>query len=155
VAIEQVLTQEGVPTQVAALPFVESMFNAEARSYAGAVGLWQLMPGTARDLGMKISKQLDERRDILKATRIAARVLQQNYRLLGSWPLAITGYNYGPYGVQHAVTKVGSTDLMALIAAYDNEAWGFAAKNFYAEFLAVLRVLDDVKDSENASRLLN
>lgn len=139
--IQQILREEGVPAEVAVLPFVESNFNPQARSSAGAMGLWQLMPATARGLGLKVTRRRDERRDVRKATRAAARMLRQNFEMLGTWPLAITGYNHGPYGVRRAVRQVGSTDLMVLIENYQKSTWGFASKNFYAEFLAILELL--------------
>jgi len=139
-----VLAAEGVPPEIAVLPFVESMFNPVARSYCGAAGLWQLMPATARGLGLKVKKGgADERYDVLKATRAAARLLKRSYQSLGSWPLALTAYNHGPNGVRRAVEKVGSTDLIVLIDKYEQGTWGFASKNFYAEFLAALSVLSE------------
>jgi membrane-bound lytic murein transglycosylase D len=141
--IRPILKDEGIPPEIAALPFVESMFNRKARSSAGAAGLWQLMPATARDLGLVVNKDRDDRYDVKKSTRAAARMLRQNHRMLGNWPLAITGYNHGPYGVKRAVKKVGSTDLAYLIEHYEKKTWGFASKNFYAEFLAVVQILAD------------
>ena len=64
----------------------------------------------------------DERLDVIKATRAAARILRQNYRMLGSWPLALTAYNYGPYGLKRAVEHAGTHDLIALIDTYDEAA---------------------------------
>jgi membrane-bound lytic murein transglycosylase D len=139
--IEAVLAEEDVPRQIAALPFVESMYNPVARSFAGAAGIWQLMPATARGLGLKVNARIDERLDIVKSTRAAARMLHQNFEHLGSWPLAITAYNHGPNGVRRAVEEAGSTDLVYLIDNYHKSSWGFASKNFYTEFLATLQVL--------------
>lgn len=143
--IKRILKEEGVPTEISVLPFVESMFNPMARSAVGASGLWQLMPATARGLGLQVKRRggTDERNDVLKATRAAARMLRQNYRSLGSWPLAITAYNHGPNGVARACKKVGSTDLAYLIDNYDRATWGFASKNFYAEFLAAMRIMSN------------
>lgn len=140
--ISRILRQEGVPEEILALPFVESMYNPQARSGVGARGLWQLMPATARGLGLRVSRKSDERADLNKATRAAARMLRQNYRLLGSWPLAITAYNHGPNGVRRAVLAVGSTDLVDLIDNYQQASWGFASKNFYAEFLAAAAAVE-------------
>lgn len=140
-SIHAILEQQGVPAEIAALPFVESMFNPTARSSAGAAGLWQLMPGTARGLQLKVQRGNDERLDVLKASSAAARMLKNNFEMLGSWPLAITAYNHGPYGVRRAVRSLGSTDLMYLIDNYKKSSWGFASKNFYAEFLAVIAIL--------------
>ena len=78
-----------------------------------------------------------------ESTRAAAKMLGQNYRMLDNWPLAITGYNHGPYGVKRAVKKVGSTNLVYLIEHYKKDTWGFASKNFYAEFLAAVSILTD------------
>lgn len=139
--IAKILADEGVPVELMALPFIESTFNPLARSSAGAAGLWQLMPATARQLGLKVTKEKDERMDVLKATRAAARMLKDNHRMLKTWPLAITGYNHGPYGLRRAVQSVGSHDLVDLIDSYQKRTWGFASKNFYAEFLAALQVV--------------
>jgi membrane-bound lytic murein transglycosylase D len=139
--MQVILKNQNVPVELAALPFVESTFNPKARSSVGAAGIWQLMPRTAKALGLKVSRAHDERMDILKATQAAARMLKSNHQILGTWPLAITAYNHGPNGVRRAVSQVGSDDLMQLIENYDKRSWGFASKNFYAEFLAALDVL--------------
>lgn len=141
--IQQILREERVPEEIAALPFVESMFNPKARSAVGAAGVWQLMPATARGLGLHVTHKADDRTNVLKATRAAARMLRKNYEMLGSWPLAITAYNHGPNGVRRAVNLVGSTDLSYLIDNYQRSTWGFASKNFYAEFLAALKAVSD------------
>ena len=79
--------------------------------------------------------------DPLTSTRAAARLLQENYRILGSWPLAITAYNHGTAGIFRAIDSVGSRDLVELIRRYQAPAFGFASKNFYAEFLAVVEIV--------------
>ncbi|MEZ4271467.1 MAG: lytic transglycosylase domain-containing protein [Myxococcota bacterium] len=139
--IERILVEENVPLELAALPFVESSFTPNARSSAGAAGLWQLMPATARQLGLKVGRGVDERLDIKKSTRAAAKMLRQNYRMLKTWPLAITSYNHGPNGIRRATQAMGTNDLVYLIDHYEKRTWGFASKNFYAEFLAALEIL--------------
>ncbi len=138
--IEAALAEQQIPIEIAALPFVESGYDPKARSAAGAVGLWQLMPATARGLGLKVDKGVDERLDPAASTRAAAKMLRKNHQMLGNWPLALTGYNHGPNGVRRAVAAVGSSDLVVLINQYEKSTWGFASKNFYAEFLAAVRV---------------
>lgn len=140
-----ILAAEGVPTELKALPFIESTFNPLARSSAGAAGLWQLMPATARQLGLRVSRKVDERLDVLRSTRAAAKMLKQNHRMLGNWPLAITGYNHGPNGIRRAVKAVGSDDITVLIAKYSKRTWGFASKNFYPEFLAALGLVEKME----------
>ena len=70
----------------------------------------------------------------------AAELLDENYQVLGNWPLALTAYNYGAGGLARAVAEIQSDNLVELIEHYQNPSWGFAAKNFYAEFLAVLDI---------------
>ncbi len=146
-SIRDVLVDEGVPVELTALPFVESMFNQGARSSAGAAGIWQLMPATARGLGLTVKRGNDERYDIAKSTRAAAKMLRQNHTMLGNWPLAITAYNHGPYGLKRAVKSVGSADLVYLIQHYEKSTWGFASKNFYAEFLAARRIFAEQEET--------
>ncbi|MDF1563224.1 MAG: lytic transglycosylase domain-containing protein [Deltaproteobacteria bacterium] len=145
-AWEELVTAEfaaaGLPRELTALPFVESLFDPGARSHVGAAGILQLMPATARELGLRRGPGYDERRDPILAARAAARMLRRNYERLGNWPLALTGYNHGPNGVARGVRQVGSSDLIDLIARYSSPSWGFASENFYAEFLAARRVLD-------------
>jgi membrane-bound lytic murein transglycosylase D len=140
--IRSLLKEKGVPEEISLMPFVESMFNTKAHSSAGAAGVWQLMPATARELGLKVSRKKDERMDIMKATGAAAKLLKRNYKLLKAWPLAVTGYNHGAYGVKRAIRDVGSRKLVDLIDNYKKSTWGFASKNFYAELIAMIRIFD-------------
>ena len=70
----------------------------------------------------------------------AARLLEQNRRVTGSWPLAITAYNHGASGMRRAVRKLGSQDIAVISQKYKSRSFGFASRNFYAEFLAALRI---------------
>jgi membrane-bound lytic murein transglycosylase D len=139
-AMERIFHAEGLPVELTRLPLIESCFNVEAYSWAGAAGVWQFMPAAGRLHMLRIDRVVDERRDPILSTRAAADYLGRAYRRLGSWPLAITAYNHGPDGIARAVRTVGSTDIADLVARYDGRTWGFASKNFYAEFLAALDV---------------
>jgi membrane-bound lytic murein transglycosylase D len=143
--ILRILREEGVPEELAWLPMVESTFNITARSSVGAAGIWQFMPGTGR-LYMRVDRTVDERLDPILAARGAARLLKSNYRGLGSWPVAVTAYNHGYYGMRRAVRELGTNDYMTIRRHYQGPAFGFASKNFYAEFLAAQEV------AENAER---
>ena len=103
------VTVEGIPEEIAWLPMVESTFNVEARSKVGAAGVWQFMPGTGRQY-MRVDATVDERLDPIIAARGAARLLRHNYQGLRSWPLALTAYNHGYYGMQRAVRQLGTND---------------------------------------------
>jgi membrane-bound lytic murein transglycosylase D len=139
-AMKNIFREEGLPEELTYLPLVESSFNNRARSGAGAVGMWQFMPDTGKKF-MRIDNSVDERRDPMTSTRGAARLLKQNYRLFdNNWPLAITAYNHGTEGIFRGIKIVESDDLVELIKRYQSPTFGFASKNFYAEFLAVAEI---------------
>jgi membrane-bound lytic murein transglycosylase D len=137
--MERIFRRAGLPVELTRLPLVESCFNVRAYSKAGAAGIWQFMPVTARSY-MRVDRVVDQRRDPIISTRAAAEHLKANYEVLGNWPLAITAYNHGRAGVANAVATVGSSDLMQIIRRYHGAAFKFASRNFYAEFLAALDV---------------
>lgn len=134
--MEKVFAQNGLPVKLTRLPFVESMFNTGARSKVGASGIWQFMPETARLYMHVDGRMVDERNSPWKATRGAARLMIDNFQMLRSWPLAVTAYNHGAAGMERAVRELGSQDLGDIIAGYQSKSFGFASRNFYAEFLA-------------------
>ncbi|HEX4823945.1 MAG TPA: transglycosylase SLT domain-containing protein [Candidatus Polarisedimenticolaceae bacterium] len=131
----------GLPEGLADLPHVESSFQVEARSSAGAVGVWQFTRAAAKKF-MLVTSGIDERLDPVAASRGAARYLGAAYAELGSWPLAITSYNHGVEGMKAARDRFG-TDFVRILAEYDGRAFGFASKNFYKEFLAAREIAAD------------
>jgi membrane-bound lytic murein transglycosylase D len=137
--IQQIFRDRELPAELSFLPIVESSYDIYARSSVGALGVWQFMPATGRQY-MRVSRDIDERRDPLESSRAAAAYLKQAYEYLGSWPLAITSYNYGQAGMARAVAEVGSNNLVDLIQGYNHQYWGFAPKHFYAEFLAAVEI---------------
>jgi membrane-bound lytic murein transglycosylase D len=137
--IERVFEAERVPTILSRLPFVESMFVNRAQSKVGAVGAWQFMPGTAR-LYLQMNPAVDSRIDTILAAEGAARMLRHDYEELRSWPLALTAYNHGRAGVARAVREVGTRDLGQIVQNYSSRRFGFASRNFYAEFVAAATV---------------
>lgn len=141
--MEATFERHALPVALTRLPFIESSFNLEAYSKVGAAGLWQFMPATARHY-MRLDEAVDDRRDPWMATDGAARHLADDYALLKDWPLAITAYNHGRNGIRRGLEKTGGKNLLDLIERYDNPRFGFASRNFYAEFLAA-------KDIESAA----
>ena len=137
--ISQTLSQQGLPPEIAALPHVESSFQATAMSKAGAAGLWQFIRSTGRRY-LRIDRAVDERLDPYRSTEAAAQLLSYNYRLLGSWPLAITAYNHGAEGMRRARDQIGSDDIVQIVRHYHSPSFGFASRNYYASFLAALRL---------------
>lgn len=138
---EEVLESEGVPRVVALLPLVESSFENEARSHAGAAGIWQFTRSTGQ-LYMRVTRGRDDRLNPTIATRSAGRLLKGNYDRLRSWPLAITAYNHGRAGMMRARNAHGS-DMTTIIKNYRSRTFGYASKNFYAEFVAAVNVYNN------------
>lgn len=134
--IDSIFAEQGVPSRLKFLPHVESSFYPFAYSKVGAAGMWQFMKSSARRYKVKVGYQVDERRDPQASTLAAARMLSGNFASLKSWPLAIVAYNHGPGGVANAVKQAGTRDLGTIIKSYYSNSFGFASKNFYAEFLA-------------------
>ena len=106
--IEEELHAAGLPMELRFLPVIESNLSSRATSRMGAVGLWQFMPATGKNLGLEINSLVDERCDVLKSTRAACVFLKHLYKSYGDWALAIAAYNCGPGNVNKAVTRAGA-----------------------------------------------
>jgi membrane-bound lytic murein transglycosylase D len=137
--IAESLANLGLPAELAVLPHVESSFNAAAYSKVGAAGLWQFMRSTGRRY-MRIDNAVDDRMDPFRSTEAAAQLLAYNYRLLGTWPLALTAYNHGAAGVRRAKETLGTDDIARIVRNYNGRTFGFASRNFYVSFLAALEI---------------
>ncbi len=154
--VVKTLKQAGLPTDIQYLPFVESSYRPTAYSRVGAAGMWQIMPRTARILGLKISSTVDERLDPVLASGAATRYFLDSRKKLGDkartiksskkhslYPYVITSYNYGAAGMLRAMDKVG-TDYMDVLNKYKARGFQTAVKNFYASFLAARHVAQNV-----------
>lgn len=103
--VDSLLAARGMPSSLRYLPIVESGYSPTAVSSARAVGLWQLMEGTARGLGVRVSRLLDERRHPTRSTEAALRFLDQLHADFGSWFLALAAYNSGPSRVRRVIAR--------------------------------------------------
>src|SRR5450432_2625745 len=112
--IDGILGQYGLPAQLKYLAVIESNLKPTAHSGVGAMGPWQLMPATARVLGLKVNHKVDERRNYYKSTRAAAIYLRDLYSELGDWLLVIAAYNGGTGNVYKAMKKSHSKDFWSL-----------------------------------------
>ncbi|MBM4188965.1 MAG: hypothetical protein FJ206_16820 [Gemmatimonadetes bacterium] len=106
-AIRTELDRLGLPEEFEFLPMIESGYSATARSRAGAVGLWQFMPETARDYGLRVDRRIDERRHPWRATSAATRHLSDLTRTLGSPSLVAAAYNSGYGTIRSALARAG------------------------------------------------
>ena len=105
--IEEELHAAGLPLELRYLPIIESNLSSRATSRMGAVGLWQFMPATGKNLGLEINSLVDERCDVLKSTRAACKFLSYLYKVYEDWTLAIAAYNCGPGNVNRAISRAG------------------------------------------------
>jgi len=142
--IERIFADAGLPSELTLLPHVESSFENRAMSKVGAAGIWQIMPATGRRY-LRVSGDVDERLNIRASTMAATQILRENYEMLGTWPLAITAYNHGAYGMKQAAATVGTTDFGVIVQRYRGPQFGFASQNFYAEFLAAVDLVKNYK----------
>lgn len=108
--INPILEKYGIPDDFRYVPLAESALRPKAISRAGAAGYWQLMPGTARDLGLKVGKRIDERFNVNKATEAACRYLRALYNQLGSWSLVAAAYNAGPGLLKNRLKQQANRD---------------------------------------------
>jgi membrane-bound lytic murein transglycosylase D len=141
--METIFRSHGLPIELTRLPFIESSFDYKAYSSVGAAGIWQFMRGTAVKY-MRLNSVIDDRRDPIIATQGAALYLKQAYKVLGSWPLAVTSYNHGVAGVSRKVKASGTRDISRLIEV--ENVFGFASSNFYPELLAAVAVYNNFQD---------
>src|SRR5262249_27394231 len=89
---------------------------------------------------MRVDDAVDERLDPYRSTEAAAQLLAYNYRVLGSWPLALTAYNHGAAGMRRARETVGTDDFVKINRTYNSRTFGFASRNFFPSFLAALTI---------------
>jgi len=112
--ISEIFEQHDLPAELKYLAVIESDLKSSATSVKGAAGPWQFMSATARDLGLKVNRSVDERRDFTKSTRAAARYLANLYDTYHDWLLVIAAYNSGPGNVNTAIRKSGSRNFWDL-----------------------------------------
>jgi membrane-bound lytic murein transglycosylase D len=138
--ISKALSEEGLPEELGYLALVESELMVSATSPVGAVGLWQFVPATARQYGLRIDDWVDERRDPIKSTRAAAAYLKELHSYYGRWFLVTAAYNAGPGTINKALQTSKASDF-----------WGMKQKdqlsqetlNFVPKFVAMSLIAND------------
>lgn len=122
---ERMLAEYELPDELKFLSIVESDLTPRAISHAGAGGLWQIMPGTGRDLHLYQDEYVDERMDPVKATEAACKYLRDLYKIFGDWELALAGYNCGPGAVKRAMRRSGGDSFYTIYDALPKETRGY------------------------------
>lgn len=137
------LEGEGLPKELLWLVMVESEFKVKGLSRAGAGGLWQLMPATAKKLGLKVNYWIDERYDPEKSTKAALKYLKELYDLFDDWHLALAAYNRGEHGIGKdlAFSKSVKFDQLTTRSALPRET-----EDFVPKFMACVILGDNPKD---------
>lgn len=149
--VERILRAEGVPWEIAALVWIESDFSVGCYSHMGAAGPWQLMPTTARELGLQIDDHVDERYSWVSSTRAAARYLRHLHNIFEDWSLAIAAYNCGPGRVQSGMRQGGTTfgeidlpgETDAFVPRFASAAEAYVQVDIESSDLAVVWVPSD------------
>ena len=112
--IDSVFRIYKIPVELKYLAVIESELKPNALSHVGASGPWQLMPGTAKCLGLRVDRHIDQRTDFTLSTRAAARYLKDLYAQFDDWLLVIAAYNGGPKPVHRAIRESGSRNFWVI-----------------------------------------
>ena len=155
---EEALGRHNLPYELKYVPVIESALRPTARSKAGAAGLWQFMPATAKRYGLEVNSLVDERLDVYKSTEAACVFLQALYNIFGDWNLAIAAYNCGPGNVRKAIQYAGGkrdfwsiypylpheTRMYVPLFIASNYVFGYAAEHgICADTIRAERMLTD------------
>lgn len=123
--IEPILEEEGIPEDFKYLAVAESGLDPRAESYAGAIGFWQFMRGTAHDYGLEVTAEVDERYHVEKATYAACDYLKDAFEKYNSWTLVAASYNAGMRGVERQMERQKSTDYYDLLFVEETQRYVF------------------------------
>lgn len=134
-AIEPILEEYGIPDDFKYLALAESGLT-NAISPAGAVGFWQFLRGTARDYGLEVNQEVDERYHLEKSTVAACRFLLESYTKYKSWTMAAASYNAGRRGMDNQIRIQKETDYYDLLLNEETRRYIF-------RILAIKTILED------------
>ena len=133
---EDALEKEGLPLELKYMPVIESALRPNAVSRVGAAGLWQIMPKTAKGLGLEVNSLVDERRSPIKSSDAAAKYLKELYNIYNDWSLAIAAYNCGPGNVNKAIIRSGGKkDFWGIYHHLPRETRGYVPAFIAANYI--------------------
>ena len=138
--IVEEVQKRGMPTEIALLPMIESAFNPQANSHSRASGIWQFIPSTGKNFGLKQNWWVDNRRDVTAATNAALDYLQKLHGMFGTWDLALAAYNAGEGTVQRAIDK---NRRKGLPTDYESLSLPEETKNYVPKLQAIKNIVSD------------
>lgn len=138
--LKRIFLEEGVPYELLNVAIIESMFDPDAKSRSGAVGLWQFTKSTGELYGLRVGRFVDDRRDPELSTRAAARHLRDLYDAYQDWYLALAAYNAGSNGLDRAITKAGSRDFWEISRSKSIRE---QTRRYVAKFIAVTFLIEN------------
>lgn len=138
--IDKALEEQKLPKGLAYLPVIESAYMPTLTSRAGAHGIWQFMPDTAREYGLRVDWWVDERADPERSTRAAAKYLKDLHRMFDDWSLALAAYNCGPGRVRRKLQETGATTFWELL---EQSALPKETRGYVPTFFATLLIASD------------
>ena len=155
--IDKIFFQYSIPVELKYLAVIESHLKTNAVSRVGAVGVWQFMPGTAKELGLRITSRYDERQHLWKSSVAAAKYLRDLYAYFGDWLLVIAAYNSGPLHVIKAIKKSGSRSFWKIQYLLPKETRNhvkkFIATHYYFEGCGSLVTLGKAESEKYLKKL--
>jgi membrane-bound lytic murein transglycosylase D len=155
--MDSIFTKYELPVELKYLAVVESELKSDALSHVGAAGPWQLMPSTARLLGLKVTRKYDERKYFKKSTVAAAKYIKDLYCEFGDWLLVMAAYNGGPAPVYAAIRKSGSRNFWKLQNYLPAETRGhvkrYISTHFYFEGQGSVTTLTKTEMNKYLSKL--
>lgn len=134
--VEPILKEYGLPDDLKYIMVIESNLDPNAYSKAGAAGLWQLMPAVARENGLEVNANVDERYNVEKATRVACKILKKSYTKFGDWLTVAAAYNAGQGGISSRLEKQHQTKAQDLWLVEETSRYMFrvmAAKMMFED----------------------
>ncbi|MBI5520123.1 MAG: LysM peptidoglycan-binding domain-containing protein [Desulfovibrio sp.] len=148
-AVRESLLRNGLPQDLAMLPFAESGYNCNAYSWAGAGGMWQFMPYTGRKYGLTVDWWIDERRDPRLSTEAAAKYLSFLNDMFGDWYLALAAYNAGEGKISRALEMTNAEDFLDLVSQNDRLNRTMRLKtetqHYVPKFIAITKIFQNLE----------
>lgn len=155
--LRNMMAKEQIPQEFLFLAMAESAFTTNAKSSKKAIGIWQIMPATARSLGLEINQYIDERKDPIKSTEAAIKYLKYLYDSTGQWYLAAMAYNCGLGRLKRGIEQAGGDSRIETLLDDEAQYIPEETRNYIRTILAMSLLFNDVDflKAQNVDYLLN